>query len=214
MHGNRVVALLCSIPNITGRLRALTKNWLLHYLRIGLLMVSCTMLFLFFASGIYSDRITAANKYVAPSLRFIPQANRSLRTFNMYLNMRTVSQLPRWLAATPFRRAQDSEPVPADASSCAKEKLAPSSPRRMFQRRTAVQIPPTRNARGEIVFSSRVDSNFREGYERYRNAFERKRREKLEAQRRSKPAWFSSFWSSQEKPPSQEKEAPLHLKAS
>jgi len=34
-----------------------------------------------------------------------------------------------------------------------------------------------------------VNSEFREGYERYRNAFERKRREKLESKRRVASRW-------------------------
>jgi hypothetical protein len=40
-------------------------------------------------------------------------------------------------------------------------------------------IPPTTNPRGELIFSSRVDKTFKEGYERYRAAFERRRAEKL-----------------------------------
>lgn len=35
-------------------------------------MVCCTMLFLFFASGIYADRITAAKKCVAELTQFRP----------------------------------------------------------------------------------------------------------------------------------------------
>lgn len=53
------------------------------------------------------------------------------------------------------------------------------------------------NPRGEIVFSARVDSNFRQGYERYRSAYEQKRQEKLQAVARAKRAkvmWpFSLF---------------------
>ena len=46
-------------------------------------------------------------------------------------------------------------------------------------------IPPTNNPRGELIFSSRVDRSFREGYERYRGNFERRRdeRERLIASR-------------------------------
>jgi hypothetical protein len=39
-------------------------------------------------------------------------------------------------------------------------------------------IPPTNNPRGELIFSSRVHPGFRESYERYRAAFERKREER------------------------------------
>lgn len=54
-------------------------------------------------------------------------------------------------------------------------------------------MPPTQNERGEIIFSSRVDAEFRDGYERYRRAFERKRREKLEAQQQAQPSIWSSW---------------------
>lgn len=40
-------------------------------------------------------------------------------------------------------------------------------------------IPPTTNPRGELIFTSRVDKQFREAYERYRAAFERKRDERV-----------------------------------
>ena len=43
---------------------------------------------------------------------------------------------------------------------------------------TIPPIPPTSNPRGELIFSSRVDRNFRESYERYRSIFERKREER------------------------------------
>jgi len=39
-------------------------------------------------------------------------------------------------------------------------------------------IPPAKSPRGELIFSSRVDKNFRESYERHRAAFERRREEK------------------------------------
>ena len=53
------------------------------------------------------------------------------------------------------------------------------------------QIPPSSNPRGELIFSSRVDKSFKEGYERYRNAFERRREEKaMEEARRNGGRWF------------------------
>lgn len=39
-------------------------------------------------------------------------------------------------------------------------------------------IPPSTNPRGELIFSARVDRAFRDGYERYRAAFERARAER------------------------------------
>ncbi|WFD48762.1 hypothetical protein GLX27_003433 [Malassezia furfur] len=167
------------------------------------------MLFLFFASGIYADRITAAKN-------FVPQANRALWTFNMYLNMRTVSRPPRWLAPLLFWRKTAAPPSATPSHIPNENDTASLGPRRLFQRRTPIQpVPPTHNERGEILFSSRVHASFRDGYERYRNAFERKRKEKLEAQRRSRPSWFTYLWSTPAKPapPASEKEAERHAKA-
>lgn len=52
------------------------------------------------------------------------------------------------------------------------------------------------NPRGEMIFSARVQADFRQGYERYRNAYEQKRQEKLQAQQRAKNEkrpWFMSL---------------------
>lgn len=55
-------------------------------------------------------------------------------------------------------------------------------------------IPPTLNPRGELIFSLKVTAPFREGYERYRAAFERRRREKLDERRwRGWRRWW--WWS-------------------
>ncbi|TEB26982.1 hypothetical protein FA13DRAFT_987510 [Coprinellus micaceus] len=51
------------------------------FITSGMLFVGVTTLFLFFASGMYSEKIAYANKYV-------PHANRALRSFNMVLNVR------------------------------------------------------------------------------------------------------------------------------
>ena len=55
-------------------------------------------------------------------------------------------------------------------------------------------IPPAANPRGELIFSSRIDKNFRESYERYRSAFERKREVKEYNERQKK--WYGKllFW--------------------
>ncbi|KIP03277.1 hypothetical protein PHLGIDRAFT_94988, partial [Phlebiopsis gigantea 11061_1 CR5-6] len=52
-----------------------------RFLKLGLLCVAVTTLALFFLSGMYSEKIAYANKYV-------PHANRALRNLNMYLNVR------------------------------------------------------------------------------------------------------------------------------
>ncbi|TKY89076.1 hypothetical protein EX895_001607 [Sporisorium graminicola] len=117
----------------------------LQYSLAAVLMISLTTLFLFFASGMHAERIRSANK-------FVPQANRSLRNFNMYLNTRTT---------------------------------------RTATLSGASSIPPAQNSRGELIFSSKVSPDFREGYERYRAAFERRRAEKIAAKRaQSWKRWF------------------------
>ena len=66
-------------------------------------------------------------------------------------------------------------------------------------------IPPANNLRGEIIFSSRVNKSFREGYDRYRLAFEKKRGEvvrQIDDQKRMERWWWVyklPFWTS---PPS------------
>ncbi len=53
-------------------------------------------------------------------------------------------------------------------------------------------IPPTTNPRGELIFSSRVDRSFREAYERYRAAFERKRDER--ERQAAASTWTGWLW--------------------
>ncbi|KAJ9474701.1 F-box domain-containing protein [Pseudozyma hubeiensis] len=120
----------------------------LQYSLAAVLMICLTTLFLFFASGMHAERIRSANK-------FVPQANRSLRNFNMYLNTR------------------------ANRTAALSSGTSTSS------------IPPAQNTRGELIFSSRVSPEFREGYEKYRAAFERRRAEKIAAKRaQSWKRWF------------------------
>ncbi|KAJ7148628.1 hypothetical protein C8R43DRAFT_888797 [Mycena crocata] len=146
------------------------------YFSSGLLFVSVTTLALFFASGTYSDKIAYANKYV-------PHANRALRSFNMYLNVRKPplrSKIYFNPLAFFFPRPTDSPPSPIHPSSSRSSSRTRSSspPPAIGSTSTSVPIPPmppTTNPRGELRFSSRVDRAFREGYERYRANFERKR---------------------------------------
>ena len=115
--------------------------------------------------------------------RYVPHANRALRSFNVYLNVRSPplrSSLnpfsyffPRTPATTPLQQHN----LPNAAPRASSPRRAPAIP----------PIPPTSNPRGELIFSSRVDPIFRESYERYRAAFERKREEQKRATRRS---WF------------------------
>jgi Spo7-like protein len=109
---------------------------------------------------------------------YVPHANRALRSFNMYLNLRQASRrslfsLFFYLFPRPF--SPPDRPV-------SQNRARSLSPTQLGKRSSsAVPMPsiqPTANPRGELIFSSRVDRSFREAYERYRAAFERKRDER------------------------------------
>ncbi|KAI0294919.1 hypothetical protein BC826DRAFT_1009363 [Russula brevipes] len=141
------------------------------YVASGLLFVSVTTLLLFFATGLYSEKIGYANRYVS-------HANRALRNFNMHLNMR---QAPRRSLYNILSYLFPRPSSPSDRS-VPQSRARPPSPTQLGRRSSSAvpmpSIPPTTNPRGELIFSSRVDRVFREAYERYRAAFERKRDER------------------------------------
>lgn len=141
----------------------------------GLLFVAVTTLVLFFASGTYSEKIGYANRYV-------PHANKALRSFNMYLNVRQPplrATLPLYSLLSRLLPRSSSPPRPQPRSARSR---SPSTAKRSPSLNPAIpSIPPSSNPRGELIFSSRVDRHFREGYERYRNAFERRRGERERA---------------------------------
>jgi len=175
---------------------------LVHYSNVACLLVAATTLILFFATGMYQDKISYAYK-------FVPQANRAMRPFNIYLNTKrpkskifnhffsssppttTTTPTPtRPLPATLSRQTSTSSfrsttalrsttpspnnsPPPSPTSSTTGGGGIPIPP-----------IPPAQNPRGELIFSNRVNPNFREGYERYRGEWERRRKETKELQRR------------------------------
>ncbi|KAK7042201.1 sporulation-specific protein spo7 [Favolaschia claudopus] len=167
-----------------------TEVYIHPYFSTGLLFVSVTTLALFFASGTYADKIAYANKYV-------PHANRALRSFNMYLNVRKPplrSKIPLNPLGFFFSRPVEEPPSPSSTSSSRASSSSTSTstpaPPAIGSTSTTLPIPPippTTNPRGELRFSSRVDRTFREGYERYRAGFERKRahQEALKAQANS-----------------------------
>ncbi|KAG7088591.1 hypothetical protein E1B28_012566 [Marasmius oreades] len=183
---------------------------MLHpYFTSGLLFVSIATLVLFFASGMYSEKIAYANKYV-------PHANRALRSFNMYLNVRKPPLASKFYfnisfffprpEETPTRRPQsrDSSPRSSRASSPSGDELQPQARRRSQSIGKAIPIspiPPASNPRGELIFSSKVDKQFRESYERYRSAFERRRDELGRMQRHAR--WWGKlmFWRKPPPPP-------------
>jgi len=168
-----------ALPNVYG---SDVEVRLHSYVASGLLFVSVTTLLLFFATGLYSEKIGYANRYV-------PHANRALRNFNMYLNMR---QAPR---RSPYDPLSYLFPRPSLASASQSRPRSPS-PTQLGRRSSSTvpmpSIPPTTNPRGELIFSSRVERTFREAYERYRAAFERKRDEReRQAAARTWSGWFS-----------------------
>jgi hypothetical protein len=100
--------------------------------------------------------------------RFVPQANRSLRPLNMHLNTRTSTGFNWFKRQKPVKRSEATSP----ARNPKEEPERPTSP-------TGRQaIPLANNPRGELIFSNRVDGTFREGYEKYRADWERRRAEK------------------------------------
>ena len=167
------------------------------YFTLGLLSVSVTTLGLFFASGMYSEKIAYANRSVSsavlrfvdhilrytdtPFSRYVPHANRALRNFNMYLNLRQ----PPLRSRNPFKFFRNASPSHNSPPSPLRSPTSPRppSPARPLSKRSPsavpiTPIPPSSNPRGELIFSSRVDRSFRDSYDRYRSAFERRREEK------------------------------------
>jgi len=109
-----------------------------------------------------------------PFSRYVPHANRALRNFNMYLNLRQ----PPLRSQNPFTFFRN-----APSTSSQNSPSRPPSPTRPISKRSPsavpiTPIPPSSNPRGELIFSSRVDRSFRDSYDRYRSAFERRREEK------------------------------------
>ncbi|GHJ89600.1 hypothetical protein NliqN6_6002 [Naganishia liquefaciens] len=162
-----------------------------RYFSQALLAVALVTLVLFFASGMYQERIGYANQYV-------PHANRSLRSLNMHLNMRRpprsikslLSYIP-FLNIKPATVRRNASPPPSTTSSTT---LSPPGSPATTPVALIPPIPPTVNPRGELIFSSRVDKTFKEGYERYRAAFERRRAEKLaEARWNARWGWTRRF---------------------
>jgi hypothetical protein len=113
----------------------------------------------------------------------------------MYLNVRKPYLRSKWNPLSFFFPRPNESPTSSNSRS-------PSPPgtrsRSASTTRTIPPIPPAKNARGELIFSSRVDNSFRESYERYRSAFERKREEKEYTE--WKKTWYGKlmFW---ERPP-------------
>ncbi|WVQ95760.1 hypothetical protein IAU59_002859 [Kwoniella sp. CBS 9459] len=186
-------------------------------LKLRALQASVAVLFitlaLFFASGMYQEKIRYAHSYINHS-------NKALRPLNMHLNMRRpktaflsyIPFLPLSFISSTTKAPQASSSTPPLATAPAPisgkpflggKGSASSSSGLGSNRKVSgtpnvmATIPPSSNPRGELIFSSRVDKAFREGYERYRAAFERRREERAkEESRRNAKNWYLPFGSS------------------
>lgn len=176
------------------------------YFASGLLFVSVTTLVLFFASGMYSEKIGYANKYVGiipisvfhcswSCSRYVPHANRALRSFNMYLNVRRPPLRSKFYwNPIKFFFPRPAEVSPTASRSSSRSTSPEARARSASTSRPIPTIPPAANPRGELIFSSKVDKSFREGYERHRATFERKREEKERAEMRKTWLGRMAFW--------------------
>ncbi|KAK4056682.1 hypothetical protein OIO90_002234 [Microbotryomycetes sp. JL221] len=249
MSGSFLIALIVLIAYLSYTVWILPSIYsLVHYANVTILLISVVTLVLFFATGLYSEKIAYAYK-------FVPQANRAMRPFNIYLNTRVRSRLS-WLnpfritstpappplsrqaslslqqqrrkptttddtatnlrrstsnsssssvasarsagairSRTPSRSPSPSAATPTTASSSSPVTRAIVSPPSTGSTpRSGVPIPPippATNPRGEMIFSSRVSSAFREGYERYRAEWERRRTEAAKVQHaHNNKGWF------------------------
>lgn len=135
---------------------------------------------------------------------YVPHANRALRQFNMYLNVRPPPYRFRtWLTSPlsvvfpslhPSTSAEPATSSPLGSMTVPGPRGRTSSPQ--SNRKSSQQsgptpipippIPPSSNPRGELIFTSRVDKHFKESYEKYRAAFERRRDEREREREREK----------------------------
>lgn len=131
------------------------------------------------------------------TLSYVNHSNRSLRPLNMYFNVRR-ARGGLW-DMLPLPAALRPSPAPLKAvsnTSTANEKRPPGGHRPSTRRvsnsshTVMAQIPPSANPRGELIFSSRVDPHFEEGYKRYRSAFERRREERAKEEAKMKGPWW------------------------
>lgn len=131
---------------------------------------------------------------------YINHSNRSLRPLNMYFNVRRARG--GYWDMLPLPASLRPSPAPLKAvsnTSSLSEKRAPGhrpSTRRVSNSSShtvMAQIPPSSNPRGELIFSSRVDPHFEEGYKRYRAAFERRREERAREEAKMRGPWWLSW---------------------
>ncbi|POW02205.1 hypothetical protein PSTT_11900, partial [Puccinia striiformis] len=179
---------------------AISPYKLIHYLYVALFLVSITTLILFFATGMYTDQIAYAYKFnitqtqlilypftlvkQTEQKRFIPQTNRALRPFNMYLiTPSTANSLNRTSGHGRIRSMLRRLWIGPIIKQILRR---PRSPSMIFSPINHPQnnLPDHQhikeenfnskniNPRGEIIFSSAVNPNFIDQYKLYRNQWE------------------------------------------
>jgi Spo7-like protein len=143
---------------------------------------------------LFSTRLLDLTKLLT---RYVPHANRALRSFNMYFNVRKPS-LRSKISFNPlsFFFPRPDEKLSSQSHSARSRSPSPtrSLSRSSSASRPIPSIPPATNPRGELIFSRRIDKNFRESYERYRSAFQRRREEKERAEWRNRWLGKLLFW--------------------
>lgn len=157
---------------------------------------------------------------------YVTHSNKALRPLNMHLNVRqarpTITSILSYLQPLlPFSLYPETDtstvtpplrsPRSMLANGIGKGKPAGLTGGADTRRPSATimaQIPPTTNPRGELIFSGRVDRAFREGYERYRAAFERRRVEKEREHNRMRWGKLGAWWYGPSPPPV--RQAPVH----
>ncbi|RSH78351.1 uncharacterized protein EHS24_002074 [Apiotrichum porosum] len=166
---------------------------LLRGLQAAVAVVFITLA-LFFASGMHEEKIRYAHAYVNHS-------NKALRPLNMYFNVRRprsslLSYLPLPSALKPAPAPLKAQVVPGKRPGTTPRRVSTSSSASAHAGSHTVmaQIPPSTNPRGELIFSSRVDHHFEDGYKRYRAAFERRREERAREEARARRPWWLPSW--------------------
>ena len=120
-------------------------------------------------------------------MKLCAHANKALRSFNMYLNVRPPPLRAPWPFSLFFPSRAPPEvhsPIPSPSQPTRGRTNDSSAVSGSPGRRgtTIPPIPPSTNPRGELIFTSRVDKHFKESYERYRAAFEKRRDERVMAE--------------------------------
>ncbi|KAG0660529.1 hypothetical protein C6P46_004554 [Rhodotorula mucilaginosa] len=116
---------------------------------VAMLLVAATTLVLFFATGMYSEKIAYAHK-------FVPQANRALRPFNIYLNTRRQS----WFASSFLGKYFSPSPSsPGGGGASTSLSRTPSSVRSSNSSSSSSGMPPLSRQNSASSIASSASSS-------------------------------------------------------